>query len=96
MAFFGCDMVYAATGKTHFYGTGTADPLRPDVTLQSLEGKAARLQLLAAEQGCACVNLFVAGQPAGLFRGPRWTIWPRPRRWWRMPRRWPLRGRART
>jgi hypothetical protein len=57
MAFFGCDMVYAATGKTHFYGTGTADPLRPDITLQSLEGKAARLQLLAAEQGCACVNL---------------------------------------
>jgi hypothetical protein len=57
MAFFGCDMVYAATGRTHFYGTGTADPLRPDITLQSLEAKAARLQLLAAEQGCACVNL---------------------------------------
>lgn len=57
MAFFGCDMVYAATGRTHFYGTGTADPLRADVTLQSLEAKAARLQLLAAEQGCACVNL---------------------------------------
>jgi hypothetical protein len=57
MAFFGCDMVYAATGRTHFYGTGTADPLRADITLQSLEGKAARLQMLAAEQGCACVNL---------------------------------------
>jgi hypothetical protein len=57
MAFFGCDMVYAATGRTHFYGTGTADPLRADITLQSLEAKAARLQLLAAEQGCACVNL---------------------------------------
>ena len=57
MAFFGCDMVYAATGRTHFYGKGTADPLRADVTLQSLEAKAARLQLLAAEQGCACVNL---------------------------------------
>jgi len=57
MAFFGCDMVYAATGKTHFYGTGTADPLRDDITLQSLEAKAARLQLLAAAQGCACVNL---------------------------------------
>lgn len=57
LAFFGCDMVYAATGRTHFYGTGTADPLRPDITLQSLEAKAARLQLIAAEQGCACVNL---------------------------------------
>jgi hypothetical protein len=57
MAFFGCDMVYAPRGKTHFYGTGTADPLRADITLQSLEAKAARLQMLAAEQGCACVNL---------------------------------------
>ena len=57
MAFFGCDMVYAASGNTHFYGTGTADPLRADITLQSLEAKATRLQLLAAEQGCACVNL---------------------------------------
>jgi hypothetical protein len=57
MAFFGCDMVYAPRGKTHFYGTGTADPLRADITLQSLEAKAARLQLLAAGQGCACVNL---------------------------------------
>jgi len=57
IAYFGCDMVYAARGKTHFYGTGTADPLRADITLQSLEAKAARLQLLAAAQGCACVNL---------------------------------------
>lgn len=64
MAFFGCDMVYAATGRTHFYGTGTADPLRPDITLQSLEAKAARLQLLAAERGCACVNL--SGQESRL------------------------------
>ncbi len=57
MAFLGCDMVYAPTGNTHFYGTGEADPLRADVTLQSLEGKAARLALLAARQGCHCVNL---------------------------------------
>lgn len=57
LAFFGCNMVYAPTGKTHFYGTGTADPLRADVTLRSLEAKSARLALLAAEQGCRCVNL---------------------------------------
>jgi hypothetical protein len=57
MAFFGCDMVYPPRGATHFYGTGTADPLRKDITLQSLEAKAARLQLIAAAQGCACVNL---------------------------------------
>jgi hypothetical protein len=57
MAFVGCDMVYPAQGNTHFYGTGAADPLRRDITLQSLEAKSARLALLAAEQGCACVNL---------------------------------------
>ncbi|MGR3635258.1 MAG: hypothetical protein ACU0BK_04950 [Shimia sp.] len=57
MAFMGCDMMYASAGSTHFYGTGTADPLRDDITLQSLEAKSARLALLAAEQGCACVNL---------------------------------------
>lgn len=57
MAFMGCDMMYANTGNTHFYGTGEADPLRDDITLQSLEAKSARLALLAADQGCACVNL---------------------------------------
>ncbi len=57
MAFMGCDMVYPATGNTHFYGKGTADPLRDDITLRDLGAKSARLALVAAEQGCACVNL---------------------------------------
>ncbi len=57
LAFLGCDMVYPASGPTHFYGTGTADPLRPDPTLRSLEAKAARLMLRAARRGAACVNL---------------------------------------
>lgn len=57
MAFMGCDMVYPASGKTHFYGTGTADPLRDDITLRDLGAKSARLALVAAERGCACVNL---------------------------------------
>jgi hypothetical protein len=57
LAFFGCDLVYPDSGPTHFYGTGTPDPLRKDVTLQSLEAKAARLQLIAAKHGCSCVNL---------------------------------------
>lgn len=60
MAYFGCDMVYSATGNTHFYGQGPADPLRKDVTLRSLEAKGARLMLHAAKQGCACVNLSTA------------------------------------
>jgi len=57
IAYLGCDMVYSGQGPTHFYGTGTADPLRPDVTLRSLEAKSARLLALAARQGCALVNL---------------------------------------
>ncbi len=57
IACFGCDMHYPETGPTHFYGQGTPDPLRPDITLQSLEAKAARLEIIAAAQGCAMVNL---------------------------------------
>ncbi|KIN62558.1 hypothetical protein Z946_1418 [Sulfitobacter noctilucicola] len=57
MAFMGCDMTYAETGATHFYGTGTADPLRADISLRDLGAKSARLAVLAAQQGCACVNL---------------------------------------
>lgn len=57
IAVMGCDMVYDDAQKTHFYGKGTADPLRKDVTLRSLEAKSARLMALAARQGCAMVNL---------------------------------------
>ena len=57
IAMIGCDMVYPQQGPTHFYGTGTADPLRDDVTLRSLEAKSARLWVLAAQAGCAVVNL---------------------------------------
>lgn len=57
LAFVGCDMVYAAWGKTHFYGTGDPDPLRDDLSLRSLEAKSARLMLHAAEIECACVRL---------------------------------------
>ena len=56
LAYFGCDMVYAGA-RTHFYGAGTADPLRRDPTLQDLHAKSARLELLGAGQGCAVVNL---------------------------------------
>ncbi len=57
IAVLGCDMVYPKNDNTHFYGTGTADPLREDVTLRSLEAKSARLMVMAARQGCAVVNL---------------------------------------
>ncbi len=58
IAFCGCDMIYGQRdGKSHFYGRGSADPLRPDPTLQNLEAKSNRLLLLAARDGCLCVNL---------------------------------------
>ncbi len=56
IAYLGCDMHYA-TPQTHFYGVGTADPLRTDVTLQSLEAKSARLMVTAAQHECLCLNL---------------------------------------
>lgn len=57
LAFLGCDMIYDGPGDTHFYGIGRADPLRDDVTLQSLEAKSARLLVHALRQGTLCVNL---------------------------------------
>jgi len=58
LAFLGCDMMYdAARGPTHFYGNGAPDPLRSDVTLQSLEAKSARLFVVGIRNGTLCVNL---------------------------------------
>lgn len=56
IAMMGCDMTYDAK-ITHFYGNGAADPLRQDISLRNLEAKAARLQILAARENCAMVNL---------------------------------------
>lgn len=72
VAMMGCDMHYPVSARTHFYGKGTADPLRDDITLQSLEAKSARLMVLAAMQGCAMVNLSIAG--------PTRLVFPRMRR----------------
>lgn len=71
IAVLGCDMVYRPVGETHFYGSGTADPLRTDVTLRSLEAKSARLMVVAAAQGCAMVNLSQADESRLVF--PRTT-----------------------
>jgi len=71
IAFVGCDMVYeqVAGQSTHFYGQGVADPLRQDVTLQSLEAKSVRLMALARQQGCAVVNL--SAKPTSRLLFPR-------------------------
>ena len=66
LAYFGCDMVYDGP-NSHFYGKGTADPLRDDLTLRSLEAKSARLMALGARQGCSCVNLSNASKSRLLF-----------------------------
>jgi hypothetical protein len=82
LAVFGCDMHYPQAGATHFYGTGSPDPLRADVTLRSLEAKSARLMVLAAMQGCAVVNLSVG--PSRLIfprAGRAALIHARPRTW---------------
>jgi hypothetical protein len=68
IATFGCDMHYPRQAPTHFYGTGTPDPLRRDVTLRSLEAKSARAMILAAMDGCAMVNL---------SDGPSRLVYPR-------------------
>ncbi len=78
MAFCGCDMIYSErNGRTHFYGNGSPDPLRPDPTLQHLEAKANRLMIVAAREGCLCVNLSLNAEsrltfprlPAGMLAG---------------------------
>lgn len=59
IAFLGCDMIYAASSgqSNHFYGHGTSDPLRADITLQSLEAKSLRFMAMANSLNCAVVNL---------------------------------------
>ncbi len=57
MAFLGCDMVYHDGPQTHFYGRGAQDPLRDDVTLQSLEAKSLRFMAMANQENCLVVNL---------------------------------------
>ena len=57
IAFLGCDMHYPDVEKTHFYGSGTADPLRDDISLMSLEAKSNRFYAYSLEQGCQVTNL---------------------------------------
>lgn len=73
LVFIGCDMFYGLFDKaTHFYGIGSADPLRDDVTLQSLEAKSARLMYHALQKGCLCLNLSQLPESRLLF--PRISI----------------------
>jgi len=74
IAYLGCDMVYPTSGDTnsHFYGQGQADPLRPDVTLQSLQAKSVRFMAVAQAQQCAIANLSDLDESKLLF--PRLSL----------------------
>jgi hypothetical protein len=73
LLFIGCDMVYPSPAQialgeaSHFYGSGTADPLRQDHSLQSLEAKSARFLYFAQQEGCAVFNLSVLNASRLLF-----------------------------
>jgi hypothetical protein len=50
-------MVYSSTSsQTRFYGQGTPDPLRKDISLGSLEARSARLFCLGLMNGTLIVN----------------------------------------
>ena len=68
IAYLGCDMIYSdKISSNHFYGKGKADPLRDDITLQSLEAKSARLMAIAKSNNCSVVNLSELDQSRLLF-----------------------------
>jgi len=69
IAFLGCDMIYEASNgqSNHFYGHGTSDPLRADITLQSLEAKSTRFMAIANSRQCAVVNLSGLSQSRLVF-----------------------------
>ena len=52
----GCDMVYPK-GSTHFYGTGTADPLRKIFHFAHLKQSQLGSTAIALKQGCQIANL---------------------------------------
>lgn len=68
IGFLACDMVYDGD-VTHFYGQGTADPLRRDISLQSLEAKSCRLFYFGLLEGCLLVNHSLS--PESRLRLPR-------------------------
>ncbi|WP_195178981.1 hypothetical protein [Mesorhizobium sp. INR15] len=72
IAFLGCDMIYPSNAPTHFYGIGTADPLRDDVTLKDLEAKSGRFFVKALRHGTVCLNL--SNLPESRLAIPRVTM----------------------
>jgi len=67
IAYLGCDMIYKGN-KTHFYGKGTADPLRDDPTLKNLLSKSARFEVIANSNNCSVFNLSKNKESNLIFR----------------------------
>ena len=67
IAYLGCDMIYKGN-KTHFYGKGTADPLRDDPTLKNLLSKSARFEVIANSNNCSVFNLSKQKESNLVFR----------------------------
>ena len=76
ISFIGCDMHYPKIGKTHFYGKGTADPLREDISLMSLKAKSNRFLSLAYEQDCLVGNLSDGPSKLTFPRVSSASLWP--------------------
>ena len=76
ISFIGCDMHYPKTGKTHFYGKGTADPLREDISLMSLKAKSNRFLSFAYEQDCLVGNLSDGPSKLTFPRVSSASLWP--------------------
>jgi hypothetical protein len=55
VGYYACDMIYRGA-VTHFYGSGGHDPLRDDVSLQSLDAKGVRLFAWALQRGALLLN----------------------------------------
>ena len=77
ISFIGCDMYYPKRGKTHFYGKGTADPLREDISLMSLKAKSNRFFCMAHEQGCHVGNLSDGPSNLTFPRISSASLWPK-------------------
>ncbi len=67
ISYLGCDMIYKGK-NTHFYGKGTADPLRRDPTLKDLLAKSARLEVIANVNNCSVFNLSRQKESKLVFR----------------------------
>ncbi len=67
IAYLGCDMIYKGD-KTHFYGKGTADPLRDDPTLKNLLSKSARFEVIAKSMNSSVFNLSKKKESNLIFR----------------------------